>query len=257
MKFWYADYLAYLEKLHAAGYVLSTFEAYPHAPLTALIRHDIDVSPVKALEMAQIEAAHKVSATYFVLLTSSFYNLLERENEQAIRKICQLGHEVGLHFDFSKYGSSLSSSELQDAVFYETDVLSKILDGTPIRSISWHIPSTVYLGKDIPLYSKDGELKNAYSSEYFYGYKYISDSMMRWRESPEQMIAPLQHPKLQILTHPIWYSKEEESWDFTILKHLRQKRQQEIDSYLETLRPGFCEYICSVEKGGAKDATYS
>lgn len=255
MRFLYTDYLDYLEQLRAAGYVLSTFEGNSTPAPSALIRHDIDVSPVKALEMAQMESTHQVQATYFVLLTSRFYNLLERENEQAIRAICKLGHEVGVHFDFSKYGASLSHSELQDAVFYETGILSRILEGRPIHSISWHIPMKAYLGKDVPLFSDSGELKNAYSSEYFYGYKYISDSMMRWREVPEQMVSPSKYPKLQILTHPIWYSKEGEHSDLTILTELRQCRRQEMDSYLETLRPGFCEQISSMGRGGTEHGT--
>lgn len=255
MRFIYTDYLDYLERLRAAGYVLSPFEAPPTPAPSALIRHYIDVSPVKALKMAQMESTHQVRATYFVLLTSRFYNLLERENEQAIRAVCKLGHEVGLHFDFSKYGASLSLAELQDAVFYESGILSRVLEGRPIHSISWHIPMKEYLGKDIPLFSDAGELKNAYSSQYFYRYKYISDSMMRWRETPEQMVAPSQYPRLQILTHPIWYSKEGGHSDVAILNALRQQQQQAMDAYLETLRPGFCKEISSIGEGNVENGT--
>ncbi len=255
MRFLYTDYLDYLKNLREAGYLLSTFEACPHEDMTALIRHDIDASPVKALEMARVESENQVRATYFVLLTSKFYNLLDQENEQAIREISKLGHEVGLHFDFSKYGASLTQSKLQDAVFYETSLLSRILEGKPVHSISWHIPMKAYLGKDVPLFSEAGALKNAYSSEYFYGYKYISDSMMRWREVPEQMISPLKYPRLQILTHLIWYSNEENGTDLMILERLRQHQQQSMDAYLETLRPGFCEYIGSTGGGSGKNGT--
>ena len=69
MRFLYTDYLDYLKNLREAGYLLSTFEACSHEPPTALIRHDIDASPVKALEMARMESEHQVRATYFVLLT--------------------------------------------------------------------------------------------------------------------------------------------------------------------------------------------
>ena len=38
-------------------------------------RHDIDYSIEKAVELAALEAEENVKSTYFVLLSSEFYNL--------------------------------------------------------------------------------------------------------------------------------------------------------------------------------------
>ena len=40
-----------------------------------ILRHDIDYSPAAALRMAELEANLGVKATYFILFSSSYYNL--------------------------------------------------------------------------------------------------------------------------------------------------------------------------------------
>ena len=62
-----------------------------------MCRHDVDFSPHRSLKIAQIENELGISAYYFVLLRSSFYNLLEREISQIFQEIIKLGHIIGLH----------------------------------------------------------------------------------------------------------------------------------------------------------------
>ena len=52
-----------------------------------ILRHDIDYSLDKAVALAELERELGVSSTYFVLLTSEFYNLLSKDNLSKISKI--------------------------------------------------------------------------------------------------------------------------------------------------------------------------
>lgn len=83
------------------------------------------------------------------------------------------------------------------------------------------------------------ELVNAYDPYFFNDYKYVSDSMMRWREPIEEYIKDKQFQKFQILTHPIWYRDTQDKTDKEILDLNREKRAKEQNRYLNTIRPGY------------------
>jgi len=71
---------------------------------TVFIRHDIDHSPFVALKMAKVEAEHGLYGSYYMLTTDSpdIKKIWREEKEEALnalKKIQDLGHEVGLHYD--------------------------------------------------------------------------------------------------------------------------------------------------------------
>ncbi len=236
-KFMYSNYLALLSGLGKAGYSLIPFcEARNVAGPRAIIRHDIDLSPDKALYMAEIEQTAGVSSTYFVMVSSSWYNLFDRKNERCIRSILDMGHEVGLHFDAAKYGI-IDKYVLQDAVLREMDLLNRIIDRKAI-SISWHIPDKEFIGTRLDFLEQRGYM-NAYDPEFFFGYKYLSDSSMNWRECPEQFMNVKEYPKIQILTHPIWYSDQSGIDGDAIMLSALEEREADCVSYIEEIFPGF------------------
>src|SRR5690242_12696176 len=57
-----------------------------------LWRHDVDYSPQSAFKLAKIESEQKIFSTYFLLLHSEFYNLLEEEVTECFKKISKMGH---------------------------------------------------------------------------------------------------------------------------------------------------------------------
>ncbi|VTX99065.1 Uncharacterised protein [Campylobacter concisus] len=57
-----------------------------------LLRHDIDVSPKLALEMAKLEHKLGVNSTFFFMVRSPFYNLFSRANDNIVRQIIDMGH---------------------------------------------------------------------------------------------------------------------------------------------------------------------
>ena len=241
MQFTYDSYLNNLILLKDAGYTTVRFQDArgTDGPI-AILRHDIDISPRKALAMAELEHAHGYRTTYFVMISSSFYNPMERVNEESILRIAALGHEIGLHFDITKYPEVVGHA-LEEAVSRELRLLSELV-GTPIRSLSWHIPREDFLGIHWG-FLEEKDVLNAYDPEFFRGYKYCSDSMMRWRDPLVDCIDCVRYPKLQVLTHPVWYKKMQNQSDLEIMNEVYRDKQATNIEYLERCRPGFKEML--------------
>ena len=233
MIFTYDCYIDLLEAFRANGYRLIPFReaSDPFMP-EVIVRHDIDLSPVKALRLAKREHNAGVRATYFVMLTSAFYNPFDKENEYAIKSIMDMGHEIGLHFDISKYQGS-GPAALEPSILKELELLTYFVDKP--ESISWHIPDRQYINKRIPFLNDIG-INNAYDPFFFSGYKYISDSNMNWREDPEEHIDTERFQKIQLLTHPIWYN-DKATPKSEILEMAYRKKEAEVREYLNRIAP--------------------
>lgn len=206
--FSYFGYEVLIKKLQEAGHVFTDYHCYENYSRCVILRHDIDNSIEKAITLAEVEAKIGVKSTYFVLMTSDFYNPTSKKNLDGLKKIQQLGHEIGLHFDEMAY------EDLEDvvcAIQKEAKLLSDIL-GTPVTTVSMHRPSqkTLDANYEIP------DMINSYGKTFFNDFKYLSDSRRRWREPVLDIIKSRQHERLHILTHPIWYQEKEESIHDTI-----------------------------------------
>lgn len=137
--FTYDGYVSLLSSLREAGYTLTSFEHEKTVSTPrAIIRHDLDVSVGNAVTIANIEKGLGVSATYFVMLTSPLYNVMDAENTSWLTEIKDGGHEIGLHFDASKC-ANLGSINFERAVLKELDTFRSIF-GFETKSISWHMP---------------------------------------------------------------------------------------------------------------------
>jgi peptidoglycan/xylan/chitin deacetylase (PgdA/CDA1 family) len=183
-----------------------------------LWRHDIDCSPHRALDLAKIEYSKNVKSTYFVWLHSPMYHFFENEIVQILKKILNLGHDIGLHFDIGFYGV-LNEVELEQKIGWEKQILEKVL-GRKIIVFSYHGPGESFPNYDdfttndiadlYPHYFKSSicGLINTYGKYFRENVDYCSDSNGYWRfrrlqdvlESPEDEIQCL-----QVLTHPEWW----------------------------------------------------
>ncbi|WP_210324902.1 formyltransferase family protein [Bradyrhizobium campsiandrae] len=198
-------FLTLVRQLKNAGY---RFVRYGDRPSDhhVIWRHDVDVSMHRAVRLAEMEAQEGVVATYFVNPRSSFYSIFEPDIEAMLRRIQSLGHEIGLHFDASAYGTkSWSENTLNAAVRREQALLETLLQ-SPIRSLSWHNPDQSNL-----LDFQDDEiagLSNAYSGHLRRDYVYCSDSNGYWRFKPMREVIAAGHDRLHLLTHPDWWTPE-------------------------------------------------
>ncbi|WP_255170774.1 hypothetical protein [Natrononativus amylolyticus] len=190
------------------------------------LRHDVDLSPRTALQMARLEADLGVTSTYCFLLTTPVYNLLEVDNVRALTEIDALGHEVALHFNTHHYWSSEPDvDELTTMVRAECDVIGQLV-GRTVDIVSFHRPPEWVLGVAF-----DG-FENTYQPAFFTEPVYRSDSNQKWRDEPP---FPNGRPdRLQLLVHPgLWESSAREMPE--ILETIALERHGHVDTYLGPL----------------------
>lgn len=166
-----------------------------------LMRHDVDFSIHGACRFAQIESEEGVSCTYFLLLHSKFYNLLEQEIAECVRKIISLGHTIALHFDSHYYGISMQS-ELEHWLVFEKYILETLFN-QEIQAFSFHINTP--FTKSCTEWQYAG-LINSYAEYFQESVGYCSDSNGYWRfRRLEDVLRSAQDERLQVLTHPAWW----------------------------------------------------
>lgn len=197
------------------------------------LRHDIDVSLFYALELAKLEASREMHATYFILLHNDFYNVMSSQNSKIIRRIADMGHEIGLHLDTRFFNSKETILEQID---HEGKVLENITD-MKVTSISQHFPK---ITPDMP---------SEVTSKYVYArdplilekLMYISDSGRNWRSR-----CMCNHigkvDRLQILTHPLWWVATAKSRDLT-LDRFKADAIRDTDLRVEKFREVVHEYV--------------
>jgi hypothetical protein len=171
-----------------------------------LWRHDLDYSVHRALRIAEIEAEEGVRATYNFLLHSELYNLLELEVMQRARRILDLGHWLGLHFDAGFYGGFDTEDALAEKLAWERNVLETLFE-RPVTAFSLHntdVSNSARFDADViaGLPSANGRtLRETYG--------YVSDSNGYWRFRPlGDVLASGEHARLHVLTHPEWWQAE-------------------------------------------------
>lgn len=206
MEFTYQAYRELLTLLKEHGYTFSSYHNYQSCDKSVIVRHDIDMNIAKAVRMAEIETQMGISSTYFVLVTSNFYNIFSKENQDMLREMQRMGHEVGLHFDEAKYAGK--KIDMVQVMEQEADLLAQCL-GCPVRSVSMHRPSKETLAADYVV--KGGQIVNSYGTEFFQNHKYVSDSRRHWREDVLSIIKSEEYDRLHVLTHPFWYDEKEQT----------------------------------------------
>ncbi|SOB93615.1 peptidoglycan/xylan/chitin deacetylase (PgdA/CDA1 family) [Ureibacillus xyleni] len=216
MEFTINAYVQLLELLKSKGYEFCFYNEINEKNKTVILRHDVDFTLDKAVEMAVVESQIGVKSTYFVLLSTNFYNVFSKQSFEKLIQIANLGHEIGLHFDETRYDIH-TLDELKRYVEKEAEILSKLLD-TKVNVISMHRPSKFTLNNDIQF----EQFINSYSSKFFKDMKYVSDSRMNWRENPIEIIESGQYEKLHILTHPFWYSTKNETMEAKLKDFIKQ-----------------------------------
>lgn len=214
MNFTYCEYVELINLLKNKNYNFCNYLNCDEYGRAVVFRHDIDNSLEKALEIARLEHENNVSSTFFVLLSTNFYNIFSNESNEILTEILNLGHHIGLHFDEKRYEIS-SVEDLEYWVEWECNILGAVLK-KEIKTVSMHRPSKWILENDIQF---EG-LVNSYSKKFLSDYKYLSDSRMHWREDVIGLVGSEQYEKLHILTHPIWYAEKTEKMDEKLMNFI-------------------------------------
>ena len=226
-------YRAILERALELDYRVVSFETFapPAGRPVLLLRHDLD-RPLQGIEkIAEIEAALGVEATYFVQTACAFYNLLSEANRGLLRRLTDLGHEIGLHYEARRYlGRDGEGALLSDLRLLED------LSGQKVRSASQHIPiddATIEITRYVE--------NDAYAPRFTQApMTYISDSLMAWRQAtPHDLLD--RRASFQFLSHPeTWlgdYADMGSALDALMQAEIEavQTRYREVKRYYEKL----------------------
>lgn len=222
MHFTYNSYTSLLGLLAAHGYKCASYHDWQTYPRCVILRHDIDYDMTCALEFAERETAAGWRGTYFVLIRSDAYNAFSYNNLNMLRRISEMGHEIGLHFDEVLYSDAVGHKEkIQALILEEADMLGEAL-GNSVRCVSMHRPSQAILAADL----KIPGMVNSYGQIFFHTFKYLSDSRRRWREPVEEIVKSEEYDRLHILTHAFWYREEEENMRATLVKFVNHANDE-------------------------------
>jgi hypothetical protein len=230
MEFTNKAYEGLLDLLNEYGYSICDYKSYENYKRSVILRHDIDFSLQKGVELAEIEYKRGIASTYFVLLSTNFYNVFSKESNEMLKKIIDMGHEIGLHFDEKRYNVN-NSKDLEYYVSLESEILGKSIR-KEIKTVSMHRPSKWILENDIQF----SGFINSYSKKFLLDFKYLSDSRMHWREDVMEIIKSEQYDKLHILSHPFWYSDKVEKIKDKLMRFLNDAKTNRYDSVNSNFR---------------------
>jgi len=138
------------------------------------LRHDVDSAPYNSLRTAQIESQLNLKATYYFRMVPESYN------EEIIKEIHSLKHEIGHHYE------SLTTCKGDiDAAYQDFCVnLEKMRQLVPIQSICMHgSPRSRWDSKEIWKkydYHQLGIMYEPYFDTDFSKTIYLTDTGRRW-----------------------------------------------------------------------------
>lgn len=230
-QFTYTRYRQLLTDLIDAGFSFTTYGDHIDSG-EVILRHDIDLSVERSVRMAEIEASVGVQSTYFFLLTSRLYNVLNDQTRERIDRIQSLGHDIGLHFSTHQYYTDdPGDKRLVEQVETERDTLESMVN-ISIDTVSFHIPPEWILRRSFAKFT------STYEQRFFTEIPYKGDSSQRWRTDPP--FAGGFPEKMQILVHPGLWGEEDAQFETCVHRAVDETttslreftRQQYIDDEL-------------------------
>jgi hypothetical protein len=230
----YLDLLAYVQAL---AYAVVPFRGLPRSGPYVILRHDIDFSIGKAIEMAALDRLAGVYSTFFVLLTAPYYTAMSEESLDGLQEILAMGHKMGLHYDCTGF-DRLAPTEQKQRVDRLVACLEDCL-GIHVASISQHKPTESNVKPEIPGYV------DAYSRPLFKEIAYVSDSRMTFRV-PDLQAFFRDHPRSQALIHPIWWHAEKKTRS-EVFDYIKRQLATSLDVMLDAEHRGIVDFLSGQE----------
>jgi len=208
MDFTQHTYRLLLESLVEAGYAFQTFAGFIESPAekAVILRHDVDRLPYNSLQTAQIENELGINGSYYFRIVHESYN------ENIIKQIAALGHEIGYHYEdltlvSRKYqvvssktkvissksqvvsrktkNDSLNAQSIEELGFESFKAnLAKLREVVPVTTICMHgSPLSKYDSRDLWKhhdYRQLGIIGEPYFDVDFSKVLYLTDTGRRW-----------------------------------------------------------------------------
>ncbi|MFZ5942017.1 MAG: hypothetical protein ACOYXB_15720 [Bacteroidota bacterium] len=181
MDFTVSLYREFLDSLKPGGYNILTFGQVLSLPSDQLesskfiiLRHDVDLLPENSLYFARLQHSLGIKATYF------FRIVPESFDEQVIRTIAGLGHEIGYHYE----DMDLCNGDADKAIQSFEKNLKKLRALAPVSTICMHgSPRSPYDNRDLwkkYSYRDFGLSGEPYFDLDFTRMAYYTDTGRRW-----------------------------------------------------------------------------
>jgi len=167
-----------LRELQKQSYKTSTYsdfiENYQPGNKTVILRHDVDRKSGNALKMAKLESDTGVKASYYFRITRNSYN------EDIIREIAGMGHEIGYHYE----DLSFANGDKEKAIEMFRENLAKFRALYPVKTICMHgSPMSKWDNRDLWEkydYREDAIIGEPYFDIDFEKLFYITDASRTW-----------------------------------------------------------------------------
>ena len=172
-KFSYKEYVSIIENIINNYNVVDYTDVNENTKSFAIIRHDIEFSLYRALNLAKIDHTLGIKSSFFVQLRNNCYNALSKENLSIINQISKLGHYIGAHINTSNL-MSLDNKELTKFILQDITTLQEYT-GLKIDRFSFHRPTKSQLKDSIEI----PNIINAYNSLYFHYFEGKKPSKLR------------------------------------------------------------------------------
>jgi hypothetical protein len=226
--FSYEKYAVLCNELITSGYSILTVRDYlssrPQRDY-AILRHDVDTKPHRALRMARFEHSLGISSTYY------FRHTREVFQPPVIREVADLGHEVGYHYEVL----SKTRGDYPRAIALFQEELADFQQIARVSTICMHgSPLSPYDNRDLwshYAFSEYGITGEAYLSMDADMY-YCSDTGWRWdkkykvrdhlqgnrgldAETTDDIISAIRLrkvPSLYLLVHPGNWASGRSEW---------------------------------------------
>lgn len=193
------DYKKLITSFLNNGYKTNFFSESINDKNILILRHDIDFDIEYAYKISLMEDELNVKSTYFFLMHSKSYNLLEQNNLELIKSIQKRGHKISIHFDPTIY------KDIESGFLKEKKLFENIFD-LKIEHTSIHRPSDYFLNNPNAICG----INHTYQPKYFNKIKYFADSHGEFRYGNPLDSQEFQHKdSIQLLTHPIWWVTRE------------------------------------------------
>jgi len=176
MDFTLKKYVKLISALNAKGYDFLTFKEFLEAPTNkcVMLRHDVDLLPLNSLNFAKIQHSLGLKGTYY------FRAVPESWDENIIKEIAALGHEIGYHYECL----TTSKGDMAAGIIDFEKNLEALRKLAPVSTICMHgSPMSKYDSKDLwrSYNYKDYEvIGEPYFDVNFNEVFYATDTGRRW-----------------------------------------------------------------------------
>lgn len=215
MNFSYQQYRQILRKISADAPIVFPAEVLKNKLQTyRIVRHDVEFSIQRALDLAFVEGLEGVRSTYMIQVSNNCYNVFSKENINRIQEIILNGHDIGLHAHLGNWDKN--QDDIACYIKKQAHLLELAIN-YPVTTFSIHRPKKEHLKIPVPVsglinlygeefftYEKKFKKKNRYAVDV----TYISDSNHEWKYGSPFNTDFSHIDKLQLNCHPFSWTQK-------------------------------------------------